>query len=128
VRTYVKNNKAFPTDLWEEIKSNHPKTFKIDQSVIDLMMFACAQAGDLRHGIAIMDELGKLKKGKKHITAEMRLAGYNALLHQCETRMNSDIEAGENKDTGMIMEVLDEVNNQGLQPNDDTIMFLRRNM
>ena len=58
----------------------------------------------------------------------MRLAGYNALLHQCEKKMCKDIDAGGDKDIGMIMEVLDEVNHQGLQPDDDTIMFLRRNM
>ena len=67
VKDYVKDNKQFPTDLWEEIKDNHPKTFRIDQSTINLMMWACAASNNLRHGMVIVSELAKLKRGKKHI-------------------------------------------------------------
>ena len=128
VKDYVKDNKQFPTNLWEEIKDNHPKTFRIDQSTINLMMWACAASNNLRHGMVIVSELAKLKRGKKHISDEMKLAAYNSLLFHCEKQMTAEVEAGGAKDTGLIMEVLDEVNNAGLIPNDTTIEFLRRNM
>ena len=112
IKDHVKNKGEFPTELWQKIKADHPEALLIDQSVISEVIRASVEAGDLHHGLTIMCELAQLKKGQKHITEDIKLAGYNALLSHCERRLHADVKVGD--DASKAMDVVDKVNAAGL--------------